>query len=192
MHGGHRQISRTQSQVTIELCKQVAGTADRQTKSASVTCCRRSSLMPTAKKFSDFGAPQRRITDGLLILNAVVFAAQLITKQRLTVAGVKVLMGNMPFSSAHVMDAWSTQIIMLHQHCHIMLHMHAIACHCSLSPFCSQTQPSYKEGSGGGLSPRHCCMATSCTWQSTISRCTIWAPSWRLSVADHDLPLCTQ
>ena len=44
-----------------------------------------------AKTFSEFGAPQRRITDILLIFNAVMFAAQLLTKQKLTAAGIKVL-----------------------------------------------------------------------------------------------------
>lgn len=38
----------------------------------------------------DFGAPERRVTDVLLVLNAAVFLAQLATKQRLTAWGIKV------------------------------------------------------------------------------------------------------
>lgn len=53
-------------------------------------CCRRSGVAPRAKSFSDFGAPQRRLTDSLLVFNTLIFAAQLLTKQRLTVAGIKV------------------------------------------------------------------------------------------------------
>jgi len=43
-----------------------------------------------AKGSSEFGAPQRRVTDSLLVLNAVMFAAQLLTKQGLTAWGAKV------------------------------------------------------------------------------------------------------
>lgn len=53
-------------------------------------CCSRREVVPRAKTFSDFGAPQRRLTDSLLIFNAVMFAAQLLTKQGLTVACAKV------------------------------------------------------------------------------------------------------
>lgn len=42
-----------------------------------------------AKGSSEFGAPQRRVTDSLLVLNAVMFAAQLLTKQGLTAWGAK-------------------------------------------------------------------------------------------------------
>ncbi|KAL3133340.1 hypothetical protein ABBQ38_007214 [Trebouxia sp. C0009 RCD-2024] len=50
---------------------------------------RRRGVAPRANTFSDFGAPQRRVTDSLLVFNAVMFAAQLLTKQGLTVAGAK-------------------------------------------------------------------------------------------------------
>ncbi len=43
-----------------------------------------------AKGSSEFGGPQRRVTDSLLVLNAVMFAAQLLTKQGLTAWGAKV------------------------------------------------------------------------------------------------------
>ena len=38
----------------------------------------------------DFGAPDRRVTDILLVLNAAVFVAQLASKDRLTIWGTKV------------------------------------------------------------------------------------------------------
>ena len=58
--------------------------------SKRICCCRGSGSVTRAKTFSDFGAPQRRVTDSLLIFNAVMFAAQLLTKQGLTAAGAKV------------------------------------------------------------------------------------------------------
>lgn len=42
-----------------------------------------------AKSSAEFGAPQRRVTDSLLVFNAIMFAAQLLTKQGLTVWGAK-------------------------------------------------------------------------------------------------------
>ena len=39
---------------------------------------------------SDFGAPERRVTDILLVLNAAVYVAQLASKDRLTSWGTKV------------------------------------------------------------------------------------------------------
>ena len=61
----------------------------------NTVCCHRRSgqthgAVTRAKTFSEFGAPQRRVTDSLLIFNAVMFAAQLLTKQGLTAAGAKV------------------------------------------------------------------------------------------------------
>ena len=63
--------------------------------SQNTVCCRRRpgqthGAITRAKTFSEFGAPQRRVTDSLLIFNAVMFAAQLLTKQGLTAAGIKV------------------------------------------------------------------------------------------------------
>ena len=60
----------------------------------SICCCRRSGqtrgAVTRTKTFSQFGAPQRRVTDSLLIFNAIMFAAQVLTKQGLTAAGAKV------------------------------------------------------------------------------------------------------
>lgn len=42
-----------------------------------------------ATNSSEFGSARRRVTDSLLVFNAVMFAAQLITKQGLTVWGAK-------------------------------------------------------------------------------------------------------
>ncbi len=53
--------------------------------------CRRRMLRADSQhRPGDFGAPERRVTDVLLVLNAAVFLAQLATKQRLTAWGIKV------------------------------------------------------------------------------------------------------
>ena len=42
------------------------------------------------RKPGDFGAPDRRVTDILLVLNAAIYLAQLASKGQLTVWGIKV------------------------------------------------------------------------------------------------------
>lgn len=42
---------------------------------------------------NEFGAPHRRVTDILLILNAAVYVAQLVSKDKLLLLGAKVLSG---------------------------------------------------------------------------------------------------
>lgn len=41
---------------------------------------------------NEFGAPHRRVTDFLLVLNAAAFIAQIVSKDRLLLLGAKVLL----------------------------------------------------------------------------------------------------
>lgn len=79
-------------------------------------CCRTHRQVTRATNSSEFGSARRRVTDSLLVFNAVMFAAQLITKQGLTVWGAKVL------SPQHSVllccaESWLMQVLLLSAQC---------------------------------------------------------------------------
>ena len=69
---------------------------DTSAKFSSQSClsglwCRSLLQAGSQRKPGEFGSPERRVTDVLLVLNAVVYIAQLATKQRLTAWGIKAI-----------------------------------------------------------------------------------------------------
>lgn len=73
-------------------CKEVALSACpwRSARMLQARRQRRSMLRAGSQRNpGDFGAPERRVTDTLLVLNAAIYIAQLASKDQLTIWGIK-------------------------------------------------------------------------------------------------------